>query len=93
MAPKKKGKGKKGTPKKTTKSQYFEKIKELNGILAEERTQAKLIEDEFLATEKKYETLQEDMSDIVEYLEHEVKVSFWPKPSFKRLTGISNFIF
>lgn len=79
MAPKKKGKGKKGTPRKTTKGEYFEKIKELNGILAEERKQAKLVEDEFLATENKYETLQEDMADIIEYLEHEVKVSSWSK--------------
>lgn len=77
MGPKK-GKKEKvgGTAKeRLTKSQYLAIITEKNTVLANEKIKAAQVEKVFLNTEKKYQKLQEDMADVVMFLESELKVS------------------
>ncbi|KAL0271934.1 UNVERIFIED_CONTAM: hypothetical protein PYX00_005080 [Menopon gallinae] len=81
MGPKKKGGGK-GNKKskekknefpKPKKSQYLERIAELNAILAQVRKETFETEGVYFATDKKYEQVQEDIADVISYLEHEIK--------------------
>lgn len=56
------------------KSQYLERIAEMNSKLAALRKDTFEAEGIYYATEKKFEQVQDDLADIIVYLEHEIKV-------------------
>ncbi|KAK6638297.1 hypothetical protein RUM44_008726 [Polyplax serrata] len=76
MGPKKGDKKKKKEKEpKPSKTEYLILIAENNAVLAQVRTKSEAIEQRYYDTVKRYEQVQEDVADIIKYLQHEIEVN------------------